>query len=358
MKRVLSYICCLCLLIAVGCDDSDSYKYEYERIDVMEGLESFAAKGGAGKIVLGTNAPVKISCDKTWCKVSLSQKVINVEVEPNISRSGRTALITLESEGITDYLPITQLPVLIDLYDREISFSAAGGTIQTKYDCDVPATVAGGGDWLTVEHVDNQIILTASEYIDIEKDRTKTVKITAEGDLITREITVVQRKKVMTYDSYLGKWKMSYTADRATDADVVRDVTIEEKKNGETYNLKGLDDLVIELKFSDKNLEMLAQIVLTDENQNVLWLCPRSTNSTNIGLTSGFISKVDTESDVLAINWADNGVWKPTTPPVTGFTFRYYNSAGSSTTNYYYFDTDGTRYRNILLPFRMEKVTD
>jgi len=357
MKNIVSIITPLLFLICIGCSDSDSDKFEYKRIQIEETFGTFTAKGGTGLILLGTVAPVEVFSDKEWCKVSLSGTEINIEVAANISKLGRTALITLKSGGITDYVPITQTAVHLNLNYKEISFKATGGEVSIAYDCAVPVTVINDADWLEFKVLENTITCKASKYNNMQKDRTASIKIQAEGDLIAKEIIVIQEKYELAYGSYLGEWKISYTAERSSDTDVTKTVEIVQKVEGESYELRGLDDLIIVLNYTNGSLDMLAQKVLTDEAGNTLWLCPRTASSTNKTEDYGFINEIDYENQNLAFEWVSNGKWNPSTP-VVGFCFRYYNSAGSSTSNYHYFDPTPTsaRYRNILLPIRMEKV--
>lgn len=358
MKNILNIIPILLFLLCIGCSDSESDKFEYENIRIDKTVGTFTANGGTGVILLGTTTPVEISSDQEWCKVSLSGKRINIEVQPNISKWGRTALITLKSGELTDYVPITQTCVLLNLDYKEINFNSTGGEVFIAYDCAVPITILNDAGWLEFNVLENTIICKAPIYTEMEEDRTATIKIQADGELITKEIVITQEKYALPYNYYLGEWEMSYTADRTSDKDVTRIVTIVEKVENETYELRGLDDLAVVLAYTNGKLNMITQSVLTDNDGNVLWLCPRSASSTTKTEGSGFTNKIDFESSRLAFDWVENGIWKPSSPPVTGFCFRYYNSGGSSTSNYHYFDPTPTsnRYRNILLPIRMEKV--
>lgn len=211
MKKISNIIFLLLFsVIIIGCNDD---KDEENILKVVEKNTDFTALGGTGKIVVETSQTVTVTSDQDWCKVSLSDNIITVTVEPTSSLESRVAYITIKSNNKSTRVTVAQNGSIFYIEEiQEISdIPLAGGSISFKLGRnDVPEglDIKITDDWLNYEIVDGRLIFVAEPS---QSFRSTDVAITykfLEGSTTTK-ITISQKDKI-PYSAMLGEWELSY----------------------------------------------------------------------------------------------------------------------------------------------------
>jgi hypothetical protein len=201
-KIILNMMALFAVILIAGCEKENFRAFSETQVEIEKSNVTFTAKGGVGTIEVAASAlPFTATSDQPWCKASVSGSIITVEAEPNIDKSGRTALITVKSQDRINFVPVTQASVYLHLNNYEtIIFLGNGGTGSFSYTCDVPVSVVLEDAWITSSISDNVITLTAQMNPDFLNGRNTKIKIIAGDGLVTIPLEVVQGELITSYE--------------------------------------------------------------------------------------------------------------------------------------------------------------
>lgn len=159
----------LFLAIVTGCKDDDPVP----AISVADPAVLFTSGGGSKNLqVTGQNLSDEgwqPSSDASWCVAGKSEDILTIEVEPNISTSTRSAVVTLSGGGVL-------VPLTIDVRQEageertfiveakeSYSIDSEGGKVIVPVFSNVEWTAVPDADWLVCEKdaQTSRIVLTA-----------------------------------------------------------------------------------------------------------------------------------------------------------------------------------------------------
>lgn len=109
------------------------------------------------------------------------------------------------------------------------------------------------------------------------------------------------------YEEFLGKWTLSYSGVRT-------EVSLVEGAKNQLIIMEGLNpnfDVTLKYDVSTGTIQLLAQPLSQLQNGNIVWLCAFDANHGRLfaNNTIGMVSSKVVGSDVLRVNFVDNGVW-------------------------------------------------
>lgn len=162
MKKIYSiFLLTLCVLI-VGCssDDNDS---NISTLKVIKTEAEFSAKGGTGTIEVQSVGAILATTDVDWCKVQVTDNIVNLTVETNKTLSSRAALIAISSGNETTSVPVTQMGDIAIIEIADYQFPTEGGSItfgvETERDFEILGTE---NSWITSQIDNGKVTLTAA----------------------------------------------------------------------------------------------------------------------------------------------------------------------------------------------------
>lgn len=204
MKKIFYIIILFAAGLISACEKESSRTFEETQVEIKESNVVFTAAGGVGSIVVADDEKsVSVTSNESWCQVNVSGSTITVNVTPNLSMDGRTALVTLKSGEKVNYVPVSQEPVYLHLDNYNgITFLGKGGVISFPYICDVeiPITVISEASWLSGNASEGNINLTASLNTDFLNGRSATIKIVAGDNLASVWLDVIQGELITSYE--------------------------------------------------------------------------------------------------------------------------------------------------------------
>jgi hypothetical protein len=349
MKKINILLMSLLILLA-GCDDStENMDFADIQLPIESAETQFSAAGGQKQITVGVDNYTAVS-DQSWCTLSTSGKTINVSVLENKYVTGRTALVTIRSEGKANYVPITQTGVTLTLDIYTWDASPKGDIIDIVYDCDFQVNLdAALPDWITasINEETKKITLSVIQNQSFQSSRTATVHLYIDGGndikMAPKEITVNQAKNFLNYGDYLGDYTMRYTTTAGTNSTPTKslDVTFVTGTEGSTYFLKGIlidesaGNIVVNYESTTGNINILGQIIgqTVPNNWDFWWLPYSYANATPASFyvartTSYGMQSTDIDvSGNLKFGMKDIGNW--TNYTLFGFILRNYNGSTS-----------------------------
>jgi hypothetical protein len=202
MKKII-YIMTLIAAVFVGGCESESYRaFDDTQVKIEQSNVTFTAAGGTGTIVVAdTERSVTATTEQSWCKLSVSGNTITVTVEPNLDRTGRSALVTIKAKDKIQYVPVSQAPVYLRLDSYEdISFLGKGGTVTFSYECEVPVTVVADAPWVSGTVQGKEIVLKAVQNPEFLSGRTTKIKIVASNSLVEVPLNISQGELITSYE--------------------------------------------------------------------------------------------------------------------------------------------------------------
>ena len=195
MKKARNITIIFLILCLYGCEYEKYRSFEESQVAIEKSNVIFTAAGGTGTIEIATSAQFTATVDQTWCKLSISGKIITVTVEPNRSALARSANVSIKSGDKINFVPVTQTPVYIHLDNyNPLIFSANGGTIAFPYESDASVTVKTGVAWLSGQVENGSVVLDAVQNTDSLKKRTAIVTLVAGNNLTSLDLNVIQNE--------------------------------------------------------------------------------------------------------------------------------------------------------------------
>jgi hypothetical protein len=350
MKKINIILMLFCVLLS-GCSEDERLDLADIQVPIESAEAQFTAAGGRHNITVGIEG-YTVTSDKSWCKVTAAGKIIDVNVDPNKTVSGRTALLTIRSGEKTNYIPVTQTGVILTLKSYTVPVPPKGGETRAAFKCDFPVSItAGYPSWITVsiDETSKEVIVTAEANPSYYNSRKATVQLYvddgADGKMAPADMFVEQAKNYLEYEEYLGDYTMLFTSSAsATNTTPNRslDVSLVAAEEGASYYLKGIladesaGNIVVGYNPTSGNLTVLGQIIgkTVPDNWDLWWL-PYSYSNTATG--SFYISlnatyglettNLDISSGKLKFAFRDIGNWSGYT--LFGFILRNYNGTTS-----------------------------
>jgi hypothetical protein len=336
------------LILMSGCESAEYLDFGDIQVPIESAETQFSAVGGQKYITVGVSNYTATS-DQSWCTLTTNGKTINVSVPPNKTVSGRTALVTIKSEGKTNSVPVTQTGVTLTLDTYAWDPSPKGDSIHITYNCDFPVSLVPVPTWITasINEETKNITLTVNQNVSFTDSITATVQLYVDDGngvkMAPKEITVFQGKNFLNYEEYLGDYTMRYTTTAGTNSTPTKslDVSLVTGTEGSTYYLKGIlinesaGNIVVNYEPTTGNVTLLGQIIgkTTPDNWDFWWLPYSYANATPTSFyTSRTVTYGQRSIDIdisgnLKFGMKDIGNWANYT--LFGFILRNYNGSTS-----------------------------
>ncbi|MDR2286033.1 MAG: hypothetical protein LBE04_00945 [Prevotellaceae bacterium] len=230
----------LFLVLLSGCKSNEYIDFTDTQIPVKNAETQFSAIGGQKEFTLNFSDTYTVTSDQSWCKATINNNTVTVNVEPNRTISGRTALLTLKSGNKVNYIPVTQTKAVIRLESYTYDLGKQKDTVYVKYECDFPVNVSPVSvDWVKslVNHDKKEIMFVVEE--EQNYPRSTIVQLYADGGnntvLTVKEIRI--RQNLLLYKDFLGTYNMYYFTGIVTDT---LEVSLVAGVSGKSYFLKGI----------------------------------------------------------------------------------------------------------------------
>jgi hypothetical protein len=229
------------LTLFFGCNSTEYLDYTDTQVPIKKADTQFSAIGGEKEIVVDLSDKYTVVSDKEWCKTTIKDKTVTVNVEPNMTLSGRTALLTIESGTRQSVVSITQTSAVIKLENYVYDVFEEKDTVVVKYECDFPVRAGELPEWIS-SSLDRQkqeitFIVEAGTY-----SRTAIIPLYVDGEndvvLTVKEISI--RQNLLTYDDFIGPYTMTYSKSIDGSYQDSLNVFIIGDVSGKSYFLKGL----------------------------------------------------------------------------------------------------------------------
>jgi hypothetical protein len=288
MKKKIDIIFFFLLtMLCLSCERESGFEVPEPQLKVIEADVIFETLGGNGFIELMAPGPVTAQSNAEWCSVSVSGSTVNLVVEPNTSMGGRTATITIRSNGETIAVTAVQTASIMWLKDfktSSLALMSEGGTIATAVKSSYPIKVDSKPDWITYKFENDSLYLTAEPSIP----RKGSITFSSEGRTITYEILQ------FSYAGLLGEWKLDYTNPSQSNQAETTTITFEEKTKNESFWLKGLiitgaNEAEIHVDFNPNSYDLsitAGQFMMQATDGRYVYLCLRTdSGSYNWGAT-------------------------------------------------------------------------
>jgi hypothetical protein len=245
MKKI-NVLLIVFLTLLSGCESDEYLDYADTQIPVESAETQFPAVGGQREFTIDFTDNYTVTSNQDWCKATVNSNIVTVNVEPNHTISGRTALLTLRSGNKVNYISVTQTSAVITLENYTYDVSKQKDTIYVSYKCDFPVEVSPlSVDWITssVNHEKKEIMFVIEE--ENRQPRATTVRLYADGGnntvLTVREILI--RQNFLLYDDFLGTYTLHYSKSAsATTPNSTAEVSLVTGVEGTSYFLKGILD--------------------------------------------------------------------------------------------------------------------
>jgi hypothetical protein len=284
----------------------------------------FSAVGGQKEFTVDFSDNYTVHSDQSWCKASINGKTITVNVEPNRTVSGRTALLTLQSGKRSSSIPLTQTSAVIALENYTYDVWTEKDTVYVQYECDFPVNIVPPSvDWIkgSANHEKKELMFVVEE--EKTSPRTVTIRLYADGGnntvLTMKEIHI--RQNFLSYDDFIGPYTMYYSKYAYISiATSSIDVSLVVGARGTSYFLKGIltdDDagnIVVYYNESTGSLSMSGCKIRTAQNANSpdLWWAPYQKGGSSYYVTPtnayGMISVNHDISQRLKFSFDDDGM--------------------------------------------------
>jgi hypothetical protein len=341
MKKV-NILLGLFLISLTGCDSTEYMDYADTQIAIESAEARFPAIGGQKEFTIDVSDSYTVTSDQNWCKATANGKTITVNVEPNRTISGRTALLTIRSENKVNYIPVTQTSAVILLDNYTYDVSDEKDTILIKYECDFPVKVVLPVDWISssVDPEKKEITLIVEEEKNIP--RSAIVQLHADGGnnsiLTIKEINI--RQNFLTYDDFIGSYTMRYSKSTSvTTPSSSLSVSLAACVQGTSYFLKGIladDDigkLIVLYNDLTGSLSVTGCKVISTQDANAadVWWAPYQRSGSSYYVTPtdayGMKSVNHNISNKLTFDLVDDGLDPGYT--TIGFILRKYTGTTS-----------------------------
>ena len=308
MRKIYSILFCTLCLLTTGCsDDKDTMG---SVLQVVSSDVKFMADGGKGTITLAGSAQISAISDVTWCKItSVTDREISLEVEVNTSISSRTTLVSVQSDGETLQVPVTQMgdTFICDVAGTK-EFLMQGGeavfTLRTRREYTIQSTA----DWLTYKLKEDQLHVTIAPMMDGTDYREGTLTVKSGKN----EWSVVCNQKglsgvyTMMHTRNDGKRYSGSCTFTATDEKGVYDLMAKDVplNNGIPFKATLIDGRLI-INFGNQYLGLISP--------NYIYLCAydKEKNVLNWGESITYVADLLFTKDGLPIfEFKDDGTWK------------------------------------------------
>ncbi|MDR2385144.1 MAG: BACON domain-containing protein [Tannerella sp.] len=350
MKKINMLLCtAVSALFLGGCEENEDLggSFAETQLTVKSANVIFSAAAGSGTIVVSeTEGAISAVSDQTWCKVSVANNTVAVNIDANNSISGRTALITLKADSKENHVPVTQAGAVLTLATTTVDVDGKEGQAKISFEADITvSSITSPDNWITGFVEGQELTLQFQANPSYSESRTGQVSLhLANGTMYDRIMTVTQNKNYFTYEEleykhFLGEYTMSYsTSYSSVTASRSTTVTLVQAVEGETYYLEGLlsdadealGNIVVGFVNDDngKGITLNGQIIFQRENGNDFWLVPLSkVNTSSRSTTYGMRGNVGRDGKII-FTMEDNGRWASV---IAGLILRNY--AGSTYTN-------------------------
>lgn len=223
----------------------------------------FTADGGVGSIQVASSGKISAISDRDWCTVVSDENIVTVTVTKNPGMEGRTAAVTISSDGAESVVPVTQegCAILYDASELGQNLPYEGGNVTVKLKCnalpqiDIPDEAKS---WLSYRLNKSSGTLTFTLLPSVDDlPRGAAVTVSSGGRSIVYHIGSYEREDVA------GSWNLSvvntYGKTQSNIAQVVPDA-----KDKNLFRLKGLVSYGIDLPLTYKGgvLKAMAGIFL------------------------------------------------------------------------------------------------
>lgn len=338
MKKINILLTVTILVLLSGCESNEYMDFTDTQIQIENAETQFSAIGGQKEFTVDLSDTYTVTSDQSWCKVTVNGKTVTVNVEPNLTVSGRTALLTVRSGNKVNYIPITQTSAVIVLDNYTYDVTRQKDTVYVKYECDFPVEVLP----VSVDWVKSQVNSEKKEIMFVVEEeqnypRSTTVQLYADGGnntvLTVKEISI--RQNFLSYEDFLGTYTMYYSKSTGTvTPNVSAEVSLVTGVSGTSYYLKGIladedagkilvyyDELTGSLSFLGSKIRAAGNDITAD-----FWWAPYQRSGTSYYVTPsnayGMISNDHNITGNLKFSLVDDGLRSGYT--TIGFILRKY----------------------------------
>jgi hypothetical protein len=295
MKKI-NILQILFLMLVSGCSSNEYMDFTDTQIPVESADAQFTAIGGRKEIRLDFEGTYTAASDRVWCTASVDGKTVVLTAEPNLTVSGRTALLTVRSGNRLGYISVTQTSAAVRPESYTYDVAEEKDTVYVRYECDFPVETASLPDWIksSANHEKKEIMFI----VEAEKNypRTATVRLYADGGngavLAITEISI--RQNFLPYDAFIGPYTMYYSKSASVTApNSQTDVSIVAGVPGKSYFLKGIlaDDGIgnIPVRYDELNGSLAvsgAKIIAAQNSDSPdFWWAPYQKRNTSFYVT-------------------------------------------------------------------------
>lgn len=232
-----------------GCNDDN--KVVPQSFSINENnAGSFTTPGGSAVIEISA-AGAMVSSSENWCKAVVNNTKITVTVEPNLSLESRHAVLTIQLNGTTVALPVSQSGNKLPHASVEkVSFNARGGVDSVTITSILAVTVSTEAEWLTTTMNEDTLVITAIPYLIQGEPRTAWV-IYSSGEL-KDSLLIEQTGISFTVDKNQIEFVGMKGYSETMDIESTFEVAVESKPDWVTLTIDG-SKLTIQVTDSDEN---------------------------------------------------------------------------------------------------------
>ena len=195
MKRILFTLCLALSLVACK---------KQPFLDVDRSSLSLDAAGGTEKLTVSANYPWTASASAAWIKVSYTEgeNTLTVNISRNNDTDARQGTVTLESEGLSRTVSVSQGQrdaIELDSAGRiTVDSEAQQIEIKLRSNVEMVVSVTEGSDWLSVVSTKAMTSRTVTLAVKANGNRAMRralVSFTDKGNAVTQQVMVDQEGK-------------------------------------------------------------------------------------------------------------------------------------------------------------------
>ncbi len=165
MKKFYSILfvaCALCLFAA--CDDDVENPYATESsITIVSSDLDFSPAASSGTIHFTvTGGTVTATPSSSWCTATVSGDSVIVEVEENVSVSGRSTVVVLRNGNDSVQMPVTQLGIVLNPASSAVGRTNEATTVKVPVQANLEVGVVSYPDWAPASIVDDTLVIDFS----------------------------------------------------------------------------------------------------------------------------------------------------------------------------------------------------
>ena len=161
---------------------------------------SVGANGGTVNFAVASNSNWTVQSNNSWCvpqkTIGSGNDMISCVVNPNTLTTSRTAIVTVNTGGLSEQVTITQEAVpapVLTVSPKSLSVKAEGGTIDFTVSANRTWTVQSNSEWCVPQKkvgTGNEIVSCVIEPNTQYSNRTAIISVNSEG--LLEQITVTQ----------------------------------------------------------------------------------------------------------------------------------------------------------------------